>query len=823
MRAFHALTAPAVVMLCSLSYVQTASAARAADSNGSPEIGIRMEADRSVDFASIGVTPIRQIDYGTFRWVVLSEADFAAAVAQGISVSHAPVDYRLTLGEQSFDPKTQSPVIPAELASTAGDAAALRLIQVYGPSQSAWLDAIDAAGAEIVQYIHPYTYVVWADATSMDRLAGEPWLRWGGNFEPAYSMLPRYRGLTGQSIEARLLIIAHADQNEIENQITAIGGKLTQVEPLNASFNAARLLLDGDKFDDVARIPGVYSVKTVPLDGGIRGEMSSLVNINSLDGMNRATGDYPTWLNSVGLDGTGVIIANVDGGCQQSHTDLAGRILACTGTTCSGSGVAVSHGTHTAGIMAGDASTGTTDAFGFLRGLGVAPGANLVIQFYFPHFFSANGMLLLMQDSYANGALLSGNSWGPAGSPLGYDDDTMQVDIGVRDVDAGMPGDQSLTYVLSIMNGYGSNGSGDGTQGTPDEGKNLLGVGSTTMQNSDGSQNLSINDVSSNSAHGPCLDGRKLPLIVAPGCRVDSTVPTNTHSVASYCGTSMASPQVSGGIAMFAEYYRLLPTYTTDPSPALVKAAVLAVADSLEGNLDAEGDPMGPPFDSRQGYGRFNLEALVAPQDAVLYFDQQVTFDDTGDEWSIDVAPIDPNHAMRIMLAWTDAPGHGLGGSTPAWNNDLDLVVEDGPNTYRGNIIAAGGYSVAGGVADSQNNTEAVFLAPTVSDLITIRVSASNINSDGLPNIGDGSDQDFAIVCYNCAIASTEPECATILGDLNANGIIDGADIGGFASCYANGDPLAAGCPCADMNESSFFEQADIDALVSCLLGNGCP
>ena len=33
---------------------------------------------------------------------------------------------------------------------------------------------------------------------------------------------------------------------------------------------------------------------------------------------------------------------------------------------------------------------------------------------------------------------------------------------------------------------------------------------------------------------------------------------------------------------------------------------------------------------------------------------------------------------------------------------------------------------------------------------MTVRVVASNINSDGVPEVGDDTDQDFALACYNC-------------------------------------------------------------------------
>jgi hypothetical protein len=61
------------------------------------------------------------------------------------------------------------------------------------------------------------------------------------------------------------------------------------------------------------------------------------------------------------------------------------------------------------GIMAGDGGPGTA-ANGFLRGLGMAPGARLVEQLYSPTFTQAGGMLTLMTQSYANGAVLSGNA-----------------------------------------------------------------------------------------------------------------------------------------------------------------------------------------------------------------------------------------------------------------------------------------------------------------------------------------------------------------------------------------------------------------------------
>lgn len=46
------------------------------------------------------------------------------------------------------------------------------------------------------------------------------------------------------------------------------------------------------------------------------------------------------------------------------------------------------------------------------------------------------------------------------------------------------------------------------------------------------------------------------------------------------------------------------------------------------------------------------------------------------------------------------------------------------------------------------NNTEGIFLPPSPEGDYTITVTASQIGGDGVPNSGDGTDQDFALAVY---------------------------------------------------------------------------
>jgi serine protease AprX len=655
-------------------------------------------------------------------------------------------EFALTLGEETFDPRLQVIVSPTEweVASQVGND--LRLVQFDGPIQEKWVEAMRASGVIPVQYIHPYTYITWAEPENRDAVQALPNVRWAGDFLNGYRVLPKWRALSARPIDTKIMVYKGVALEGVLEQLRDAGATRIDHSSLDTRFEIVSFVAPGDSYLAISTIPGVFTVQPKPTDGGLRSEMSNQVNVGNIDSGGMAFPGYESWLDIAGVNGNGVIVAIVDGGSDEGHVDLAGQFVACDGQSCGGS-TSSSHGTHCAGTIGATGASGSTDSNGFLQGQGVAPSVSLLEQVYSPMYQQAGGMTQLMVESYQNGAIASSNSWGPAGSPQGYDIDTLEVDIAVRDADPDTEGNQQFTYVLAIMNGNG----GTSSQGSPDEAKNIITVGSTKMRDSGGNQYLEINDISSNSAHGPCLDGRTIPHIVAPGCQTLSTIP-GTYSM--MCGTSMACPQVAGGVALFVEQYRN--TTGEEPTPALIKGALAVSALDLSGNSDADGGNLGHPFDSKQGWGRMDLQStLVDGQGSTRYFDAPVVLNQTGDQWSVTVSPVDPAKPIRVMLVWTDALGHGLGGSSPAWNNDLDLTVSTGLTTYKGNNFGSQGWSTSGGSADMKNNTEGVFLGPIAPGQATIIVTAANLNSDGIPGFGDAIDQDFSVVCYNCA---SEPD-----------------------------------------------------------------
>ncbi len=103
---------------------------------------------------------------------------------------------------------------------------------------------------------------------------------------------------------------------------------------------------------------------------------------------------------------------------------------------------------------------------------------------------------------------------------------------------------------------------------------------------------------------------------------------------------------------------------------------------------------------------------------------------------------------MRIVLVYTDAPG-AIGTSPQVNNLDLTATVErhDLPRQRVHGPVQR--HRAAR--ADAANNYEAVFLPGGTSGALSFTVTGFNIAGDGVPNTGDATDQDFALVCYNCA------------------------------------------------------------------------
>lgn len=302
------------------------------------------------------------------------------------------------------------------------------------------------------------------------------------------------------------------------------------------------------------------------------------------------TGTAPEWgvakigadvvWQSFGIDGSGVVVANVDTGVDFSHPALKSRYRGYQSETlppvntgnwfdATGAGAVYpvdtnGHGTHTMGTMVGQ------------DGIGVAPGARWIAV----RAFDQNGAA---QESWLHAAfqwLLAPNG-NPALAPdiinNSWSNNNGSTSAFMEDVSNLLAAD-----IITVFSA-GNSGSGAGTVGAPGSYSYALAVGATDS-----------NDViASFSGRGPSPWGRIKPEVSAPGVKVVSSLPGGTY--AAYNGTSMASPHVAGTLALMKE---AKPT--------------LSFTDAVQ-ILTATAQSLGTPIpNNNYGWGR--IDALAAVQ-----------------------------------------------------------------------------------------------------------------------------------------------------------------------------------------------------------------
>ncbi|MFO1496889.1 MAG: S8 family serine peptidase [Verrucomicrobiota bacterium] len=442
------------------------------------------------------------------------------------------------------------------------------------------------------------------------------------------------------------------------------------------------------------------------------------------------------------------LIAGLNNGdAETMHPDLAGRVDAFLYYgTLEDAADEHSHGTHVTGIIAGNGATGETDEVGTLYGLGVAPQAHIVVQ----RVFDATGQdelpeaETLTRDAVRAGAVIGSNSWGDDVQGR-YDLSAAQYDALVRDADAQTPGDQP--YILEFS--AGNAGPGLQTINSPAVAKNVIATGASQNERSDFFLYADgMEAMADFSSRGPCEDGRIKPDLVAPGTWIASLQSESASDENAWApisanyqyqgGTSQAGPHVSGGAAVFVQYYRETHGNAT-PSPALVKAALINSATDMDDSVET-----GPVPNFDEGWGRLTLTNIIGSPRHVEYVDQTELLS-TSQQFELRVIVAGSEEPLKVTLAYTDVPG--LPAALPALVNDLDLeVIGPDGKVYLGNQFLDGESVDGTSSTDSINNVEAVHLSAPVPGDYLIRVRGRNVVQDIHHRDGVTAQQDFALV-----------------------------------------------------------------------------
>lgn len=755
-----------VVLLLTLTPVQ--AAALPPDSVIPPTdvktVGVRLSKATTTTEA---VSPVWAADYGDFTWLELPVSQLP--LPQTGDESYQVVELTLGIHNFRFDPLRGEPALAAQWRAEANAEPGLYLVQFRGPITDAWLQDLRAAGLTPLQYYPQNAYLVWGKPRALETVAHASHVRWSGMFQPAYKINPALTALVEKMEGAGMIenvALTLYDDNALKTTLRSLetlGGEYIQhfaAQP-DGKFQTVILKLPAARLAEAAGLPTVWAIDYASSRPGLDDEISNQVSVGNHSSGVPFTG-YQAWLTSKGVNGSGVIFADVDTGMDTNnsataHQDIRGRIAAFVDYT-SGTIAADTdgHGTHTAGIIAGNGALGVTDPNGFLYGLGMAPQAQLVVQnaLVGPSWPPTGGWQVLSRDSVLNDAVGSSNSWytGASGAQ-GYSAAARTHDFMVRDANFDT---DAVAEPLIMVFSAGNSGPGDYSVTEPKEAKNLIVVGASENYRPDnplgsgcGASN-DIEQVVGFSSRGPALDGRLLPNVVAPGSDIASlrsytgnysgcgAVVSGQSDYVFMSGTSMACPQVSGGAALIVQWWRAL-MGGADPSPAMVKALLINGATPMNSSAVPN---------NNQGWGRMDLDNVIDTGTPSRYYDQETLFSAVGEIWEETFSVADPSKPVKVSLVWSDAPG--AIGANPALVNNLDLAVSVEGSVYRGNVFS-GGWSTTGGASDSLNNIENVYLPAGTTGIVRVTVNVANLVGDGAPYNGDDTDQDFALVVSNVA------------------------------------------------------------------------
>lgn len=612
-----------------------------------------------------------------------------------------------------------APSLQALLASATVADSSLRIVKFGGPINRAQRDAVEAAGARIIDYAPHYAYIVRMPAkldAAVRRIEG---VTWAGPMLPALKVDANIfqelksggiiEGLGVEQLSIRL--DTEASKTAVRASIASIPGlSVANVSSVGGEMRVqARFRQDqlSSAVEELAMLDEVLSI-------GFR-KPARLANSQGhwlhQSGVNTPEPKMPVW--DQGIYGCGQIVGELDTGLWLDHVSFKDPaqmppIDVCrNGDECpvielpnylhrkvvayykwsdlSGTswGDDHGHGTHVAGSIAGNdnvANPGTdctnlTTPGGDTDLDGMAPGAKLVMQ------ESGSNLAYLNTHggnsyhagavAYANGARIHSNSWG-AGC-VGFfgcvANCTMTYDQEARDADSVMADNDDLLMVFAAGND-GTDCPNGNNIGSPANAKSVLAIGGN-------GRGVSGNNTYTSSSRGPTIDSRTKPDLTAQAVGIRSASRSD-NGVLAMSGTSMATPTAAGLAALVREYLArgFYPggqegsgEAITEPSGALIKAILTAGAFTMTGS------GVGPNPGQAQGFGRILLDdSLYFDGDPSRLFIQDAEEGlETGDvdEYALDVQA---GQRLSVVLTWTDTPG--AVGANPATVNSLRLEVE---------------------------------------------------------------------------------------------------------------------------------------------------
>jgi len=479
---------------------------------------------------------------------------------------------------------------------------------------------------------------------------------------------------------------------------------------------------------------------------------------------------WPGGSAGLNLDGSGMTIAEWDGGAVADHPDYSDRLEQVDGAT-----LVSGHSTHVAGTLAGN-------------GLGTYAEARGMAFAAYLDAYDWNSDTAEMAAAAALGQLVSNHSYGIAAgwlfiggaapdnwwwiggsdptdiedSNFGYYDTETQLwdqiafdapfylpvkasgndrtDIGPSPGEEYTVIDQdgNFLFTSTLPRNPDCWPGGYDCLPTTSVAKNVLTVGAVDdvpggYSQLSGPAAVSMADFSS---WGPTDDGRIKPDVVGNGVLLLST----WHEFPYYSlgiGTSMATPNVSGSLILLQQHYQDIHGPGNFMRASTLKALAIHTADET-------GDAPGPDYEFGWGLLNTKTAARVISEDGggEHQIIEGSLANGGGDAFAINITEAD--RVITATLVWTDPPGTP---PAPALDppdlllvNDLDLRITRGPSTWFPWILNPANPAAAATTGDNfRDNVEQVQVTGAGIGSYTLEVTHKG-------SLLNGQNQDYSII-----------------------------------------------------------------------------
>ncbi len=628
----------------------------------------------------------------------------------------------------------------------------LYLVQWREAVQEQEKKELEALGAKILSYIPDDAFLVQADKELANKASTLPFVRVVLAYEAAMKLEPELtpHGLFSFSnfVDVTVQLVPGANEKIILEQLQngqAVGNGLVVGQ---ASVSTLWQLAASK---DVVWLERYLPMKMMQMELNETGDATSNqpTGFESGTRVMRAEAAY-----AAGFEGQGQLVAFADTGLDSGNMstllpDFQNQVQSAFAVGLGGTswGDPMNHGTHVAGSIAG---SGVSSQSGIR---GTAYGAKLVVQGMWSDMMGnimPPAIHRLFDGAFQEGARIHSNSWGAPNSNGRYDSWASQTDTWLFN------NPDFLAVFAAGNDGADRNRDGvidEGSVSSPGSSKNVLTVGASKnylleggiqrrMQelrdgvNKWGVEPLASSTLSDNpqgmaafSSRGPTADGRLKPEVVAPGTNIVSArskhpkaKPEDSWGIYddNYLymgGTSMATPLTSGAMAIVRQYL-LQKLGVASVSSALLKATVANTAtDLFPGQFGSRSQGQEQPSrrpNNHGGWGLVSLESLVSDEGR-QYLDRREGLS-TGQEESFQVV-VAGNGALKVTMAYTDAPAAANASRTLVNDLDLEVVGPDGRVFYPNHRTGK----------DSVNNMEEVDILQPAAGTYRVVVKGANV------------------------------------------------------------------------------------------------